>query len=346
MISMALSEKQIQQIREELETCKRPIFFFHDDPDGLCSFLLFYRYVREGKGVVVKTTPTMDLNFARRANEYGADKVFVLDTANMEPEFSEEIRVPIIWIDHHPVTEHDYRGVKYYNCRIDDPNDLRPTTYWCYQVVKQDLWLAVMGCTGDAHFPEFAKELSKENPKLLDPSITSLNDAFYEGPMGKLLRIFAFSLKGRTSEVMKSVKVFTRIKDPFEILNQSTSQGRFIYRRFEKIDLYYQELLSQCTKKVTDEKLFVFIYLSDKMALTKDLANGVFHKYPDKFVIIGREKRDEISISLRYKKNLVPILEKALVGVEGFGGGHEYACGASIKKKDFKQFIENIREQL
>jgi len=39
-------------------------------------------------------------------------------------------------------------------------------------------------------------------------------------------------------------------------------------------------------------------------------------------------------------------LEKALVGIDGYGGGHEHACGAAIKKHDFKKFIENIEAQL
>lgn len=343
---MGLSQKQIEQIKEELDNCKRPIFFFHDDPDGLCSFLLLYRYLNEGKGVVVKTNPEMDINFARKANEYEADKVFVLDIAKMSQDFVDNVKVPIIWIDHHPVPDYKYDAVKYFNCRTLDPTDIRPVTYWCYQAVKQDMWLAMLGCTGDAFFPEFAEEFSKQNSDLMDPSITSLSDAFYSSLTGKLLRIFSFSLKGKTSEAMKAVKIFTRIKDPFEILNQTSPRGKFIYKRFEKIDKYYQDLLQECLKKVEkDNDFFVFIYLNDKMALTKDLANEVFHRFPQKFIIIGREKQDEVSVSLRYKKNIVPILLKALIGVEGFGGGHEFACGASIKKKDFKQFIDNIKAQ-
>jgi len=69
--------------------------------------------------------------------------------------------------------------------------------------------------------------------------------------------------------------------------------------------------------------------------------------FTGKIVIVGREKSGEVRLSLRsMKKVLPPIIEKALVGVEGYGGGHEYACGANVKKEDFKRFIENIREQI
>ena len=34
-----LTPTEVAKIKEELLTCKRPLFLFHDDPDGLASFL-------------------------------------------------------------------------------------------------------------------------------------------------------------------------------------------------------------------------------------------------------------------------------------------------------------------
>ena len=34
--------KEIKEFRKELQECKRPLIFFDDDADGLCSFLLLY----------------------------------------------------------------------------------------------------------------------------------------------------------------------------------------------------------------------------------------------------------------------------------------------------------------
>ena len=59
-----------------------------------------------------------------------------------------------------------------------------------------------------------------------------------------------------------------------------------------------------------------------------------------------REKQDEIKMSLRYTKPILPALKKSLKDVEGYGGGHEYACGANVKTKDFKRFVENMRKEL
>mgnify|MGYP001603039156 CR=1 FL=1 len=38
-----LTADERSHIFDELTNCQRPLFLFHDDPDGLASFLLFYR---------------------------------------------------------------------------------------------------------------------------------------------------------------------------------------------------------------------------------------------------------------------------------------------------------------
>ena len=91
-----LTKKQINDIREELNSCKNPLFFFHDDPDGLCSFLLLYRFINEGKGVIVKAAPRLDDKFLRKVEEYAPDKIFVLDIAIVEQSFIDNAKVPVI----------------------------------------------------------------------------------------------------------------------------------------------------------------------------------------------------------------------------------------------------------
>ena len=36
-----LTKKQIEEIRTFAEKAENPLFFYDDDPDGLCSFLIF-----------------------------------------------------------------------------------------------------------------------------------------------------------------------------------------------------------------------------------------------------------------------------------------------------------------
>ncbi len=337
-----LTEKQIKQIRDELDNCKRPIFFFHDDPDGLASFLLLYRYVKEGKGIVLKARPTLTTMFAAKAVEYGADKVFVLDIANVDQEFIDMVKVPVIWIDHHTPVERD--NVKYFNSRLKN-NTNTAAAYMCHQIVKTDDWIALIGCIGDWYMPDFFKTFAKNNPDLIGKAKT-VEEILFETPIGKLIKIFSFNLKGTTGEVRKSIKILTRIDDPKEILEQTSPRAKLIYKKYEQVNKTYDELMKKALK-VKKGKIIVFTYTEDNLSLTKDLANELLYRFPDKIIVLGREKSGEVRCSIRANNvNLTKAVEKALIGIEGYGGGHERACGAGIKKEYFKQFLKNLEREV
>ena len=108
-----LTNDQIKEIRKELDECKNPLFFFHDDPDGLCSFLLLYKYKKEGNGVIVKSVPKLDEKFLKKVQEYSPDKIFVADIALLDQEFIDKANAQVVWIDHHEPLKRN--NVKYFN---------------------------------------------------------------------------------------------------------------------------------------------------------------------------------------------------------------------------------------
>ncbi len=342
-----LTKKEIAEIRKELEESNKPLFFFHDDPDGVCSFLQLYRYVREGHGVIVKTTPNVDERFLRKVEEYQPDKIFIVDLAMVEQEFIDNAKTKIIWIDHHePLKRHG--NIKYYNPRIKHPKRNIPVSYMCHQIAGDDLWIGMTGCIGDWYWPDFSDEFKKKYPDLVAKPIDDPEVALYTTELGKLVRIFSFILKGKTKDVMKCIKILTRINDPYEILKQKSSAGRFIYKRFEKINKEYQKLLDYAVEehRLIDD-LLIYTYAHRKISFTSDLANELLHRYPNRIILVAREKSGEMRMSLRSKGIKLPqILKKALKGVEGYGGGHENACGANVTKIHFDKFVENLRKQL
>ena len=338
---MSLPKKQLQQIKEELDNCQNPLYFFHDDPDGLCSFLQMYRYKKEGKGVIVKSTPRIDEKFLRKVEEYSPDKVFILDIAMVDQEFINQVNVPIIWIDHHQPLER--KGVKYFNPKLNDNSNCIAQVI--YDVLKQDMWIAAVGIVGDWFLPSFRKKFSEKYPDLLAEDVDTPEQALFETKIGELVKILGFNLMGPMKKVMQSIKVLTRIDDPYEILNQTTEQGKFIYKRFHEINDIYEKIYKKAMKEKPKNGFYVFVYDDIKLSITKDLANYFLYKYPDKIIIIGRRKDDEVKMSLRSKgKKILPILEKALVGLEAHGGGHDNACGACVKKQDFNKFVAHFKE--
>lgn len=344
---MALSKEQIKQIREHLDNCKNPLFFFDDDQDGLCSFLQLYRYKREGRGIIVKTHPKLGKVFVRKVEECKPDKIFILDVALVEQEFLDEMKVPVVWIDHHGPFE---RGnVKYFNPRVSNWEDNHPTSYMCYQAVRQDLWIAALGCVADWFIPPFISEFEKEFPDLIDKPYKAPGDIIYNSKLGHLIRIFSFVLKGKADDIMKSVRVLARIKSPYEILNQESAQGRFIYKRYEHVNKIYEPLLKDILKDLekTEDRLFVYTYKDDKSSFTSDLSNEAIYRCPNKIILIGREKNDEMKCSLRASKAVLPpLIEEALAGLNGYGGGHEHACGMNIKTADFEEFLKRFKYKL
>ena len=50
----------LEEIKGYLEKSVNPLFFFDDDADGLCSFLLLYRYFKKGKYVPLKSSPALE----------------------------------------------------------------------------------------------------------------------------------------------------------------------------------------------------------------------------------------------------------------------------------------------
>ncbi|MBT3463381.1 DHH family phosphoesterase [archaeon] len=341
---MSISQKDLDYIKERFINSARPLIFYDDDPDGLCSFLQFYHLNTESKGIVVNTKPFLDESFTRKVEEYQPDLVIVLDMSDVSQDFIDGCKSPIIWIDHHKPVKRN--NIKYFNPMIDsDGKDNRSVSYWSYKITGGPMWLAMIGCTGDWMIPDFAEEFSKEYPKLLESVPEKPDDVLFESRVGDLVKAFNYVMKGGHDKSKKCIKILTRIKDPFEILDETTAQGKFIYRHYNNMNEKYEDLKSGV--KVDDSNLLMYICPEDKTSFTSMLSNEILHFYPNKFIIIGRKKSGHYRISLRSKKYEVrEIVDKALVGVQGYGGGHRYACGANIQEDSFDQFLNVIKEEI
>ncbi len=344
---MVLTPKQCKEIKDALDMSARPLYIHDDDPDGTCAFLLLYRYKREGKGFPLKTRPLVDENMIPYVEEYKPDLIFILDIPNVSQDFLDRVSCPVVWIDHHGVQ--DRKGVKYYNPRKNDPADISSTTINTYYVVQNqdDLWIAMLGGVGDWQLPLFLPEFCEQYPKLLDASVKRPQDALFASRLGELIKLISFLLKGRTSDVKRNIKIMTRIKDPYEILDGTTSQGRFLLKHAMQAKKEYDALLIQAKKKAGRGKFFIFTYSADKTSYTKELSNELLYLYPKRIIIVGRVKNEEYKLSLRSsKKKIPPVLEKALEGLDGYGGGHDLACGAAVKAKDWETFLARFKKAM
>lgn len=342
-----LTKNQIEEIRNYLKKAENPLFFFDDDPDGLCSYLLLKKYIDKGKGVVIKTKPVLDEGFYMKIEEYRPDYVFILDIPIVTQEFIDRINVPIIWLDHHQPLER--KGVHYYNPMVKAPKNNKPTTYWAHKISEEKFpWLATLGTISDWYYPKFAKKFSKEYPNLLPENITKPEQAIFDTKLGELIKIFIMILKNATSKIHRMANLIIKIDDPNELLDNETPRAKFINREISKHMKEYDNLLRKIrAQKPTSDKIFKVFLPPTKNSYTSIASNLMIYKYPKKIIIMIRQKDDKVIMSLRSAtKKISEPLTKALEGLDGFGGGHDLACGAAVNKEQFDEFLERFKNLL
>ena len=341
-----LTKKQIKEIKEQLDNSQSPLFFFDNDADGFCSFLLLRRHVGRGKGIPVKSFPELNADYFQKVLEFNADCIFILDKPVVADDFFEEARkmnIPIVWIDHHSNDKKIPEFVRYYNPLFSKNKKNEPVTYLCYQITeKKDLWIALVGCIADNFIPDFYKDFKKLFPDLIDENLESAFDIFYNSQIGKIARIFNFALKDRTTNVMKMIKFLTNVASPYEVLDE-TSVNYTMHKRFKEINRKIEKLLKKAENEESKNNLLFFEY-SGELSLSADLSNELIYKFPDKMIIVVYVSSGKANISGRGRK-IKDVFLKATKGLENAtAGGHENAAGAKIQIKDIEKFRERVEE--
>jgi len=162
-----ISDDEIKKIREILDNTHRPLIFFDDDPDGLCSFLMIYKYIGDGKGIPIKTSPDLNTQYLRNVEEYSPDRIIILDKPQVSEEFINKAKTRILWIDHHPIPD-EAGKTDYFNPLKNDEADNSPVSFWAYKITKEknpeNMWIAEVGCEA----PQFSLTCSGVFPPGMD----------------------------------------------------------------------------------------------------------------------------------------------------------------------------------
>lgn len=334
----------LKEIKKALDKSENPLIFFDDDPDGLCSYMLFMKYLKKGNGIIVKKSPTLDETYVVKVRQYAPDVILILDKPIVSQEFIDKMNVPVYWIDHHPIV--DVKGVNYFNPRFENDSDNRPTTYWSYQCVKGEKWIALLGITSDWSLESFDK-LKKDYDDLFeDVKVKNPDDVIFDTKFGKLIHIVSFNLKGMVNDTYNFIELFMKVKSPYEVLNKETEIGEKIYAKYEKVYKVYSKYLEEAMK-LKDEEVIVYTYGDNKWSFSRDLANELLHRTKCRLLIIGRYDNGEVKGSIGNRIdgiNLTNAVKRSLKGLDGYGGGHVHACGFCVKERDFKKFTDRLRK--
>jgi len=338
-----LTQEQVNEIRTHLGKSQNPLFFFDNDVDGLCSFLLLQRFAEKGKGVPVKSFPELTEEYFRKVHELNADYIFILDKPLVSDEFfqkSREFNIPVVCIDHHDTKRKIPEFVNYYNPVVQGKDASGPTTYLCYQISnkREDMWLAVIGCISDKFFPEFYADFKDNFPDLAVDSEEPFHIR-YRSQIGKITNLFSFALKDRTTNVINMLRFLMKVKSPYDVLNEM-NKNYFMHQRYNQINSKYQILL-QKAKKLLFGKVLFFRYRGD-LSISSDLANELNYIFPEKIVVVAYDSGIKANISARGKNVRKIMLEIIRDFTDSTGGGHEEAIGVKIQSKHLDELKRRL----
>lgn len=344
---MGLTPHELKVFEDAVVNAKRPVIFYDDDADGLCSYLLCQRRRGEAIGVRVHGTSIVTLDFARKVEENLPDVVIILDKPQVEQAFIDAIDVPIFWLDHHEPQKPSGKHVTYLNPRVHEDADNRSTTYWVYRALgrKEDLWVAAVGSISDWQITDVAEEFWNEYPDLLK-AVKTPPEAIYQEPFETLIRMFQFNLKGDNADVRTAVKILGRVESPYELLNKTTPRAKLVAKRYAMVQKEYDKLLAAAKKSVNDSPILFHLYPTLEISLVSEVSNQLLYEYPDKIIFICRVHNGEYKLSIRSaNREIASAVKHAMqsTGARGNAGGHSHACGGRIVEDDFPKFFEAFK---
>lgn len=348
-----LNKKQVSEIFEHLEKAQNPIFYYDNDADGLCAFLIFRRFLGRGYGVAIRSYPDLDVSYLKKAEQLKADYIFILDKPIISKEFVEEadkMQLPVIWIDHHDMIKGSekeflkFKNFYIYNPALSEKEKLNePTSYLAFKITerKEDLWIAFIGCIADHYIPDFASELSERYPELWGKELKKPFDVYYKTEIGRIALALNFGLKDSLSNVVKLQNFLVSCKNPNEVFLEFETNKSFRIK-YNEIKKKYESLL----KMAKESGKVIYLIYSGDLSISADLSNELSYLYPEKYIFVAYKKGAITNISMR-GSNVKGILEKILKKVEdATGGGHRNAVGARIRTEDLEKFKDLLESEI
>lgn len=331
-----LGEKKLNEIREHLESCGNPIFFYDNDCDGLCSFLILRRWLGKGYGVAIRSYPELKKEYARKVSELGGDCVFILDKPVISRGFLEDVEklgLKIVIIDHHSDSlgiGKENENVFLYNSYNKKKGIGEPVSFVCYKTSnrKENEWLGVIGCIADHYLPDFGKEFAGNAKEPFD--------VLYKTEIGKVARALNFGLKDSASNIVKLQNFLISSKGYEDVFVESEKNKEFRKKYFE-LKRKYGELIEKAKENVSGKVLF-FSY-SGSVSMSADLANELCYLNKDKYIIVAYKNQGIVNISGRgkaIKEIFLKVAEKMCGKIQG--GGHRDAIGAKMSLDDLDEF--------
>jgi len=337
-----ISKKNLSLLKREIEGSINPLFLFDNDPDGFCSTVILLKSFDKGNSLPIKSFPNIDDSLIEKIDKFSPDKIFILDKPFNDGKFLDLMKekgIEVFVVDHHNV-EIDKKIKSKMRFFSSFPSS-EPTSYICQKICnnKNTEWISLIGCIHDMFMPDFVEEFQIDYPEMIDSSI-EISKIKYSSELGKITLILSLALKASNQTIQNIVQLFLKVSGPKEILVEDENNW-YLHKRYSQL----KTIIKKNIEKANVYDKFVFLEYSGGYSLSSDIANFLFFKYPEKFIVVCYKKYDSMNISFR-GKSAREFTERIVEKIEGStGGGHEIACGLRITRDSFKEFKKMVFER-
>ncbi len=377
-------EEKIKQIQDKIKNSKAPVMFFDSDTDGATSYLQLKKAFPKIKGYPFAKDLDKQKELIENLKKK-TDLIMIFDVPYLYEDFLKQISCEVIWVDHHPGNSTELiqkYNIIHFNPLNFNENDNRAVSYLSYLISgeKEELLsLAVLGSVSDFFLLNIIKDLYEKNkrdfntlfPKLDEKSRKLLFNflekysfdnqkarekreywiryLIYEAGLIKFKTFFDFLFKFKDDEDILNAFHYIEKKSIFDLCAEINARKGKIFENYSQLLDEYNLILKDAKKVKPKNNLYFFTYDSD-MSFTKTLAEEIRYIYKSVPVVaICFKKADKpyYHCSFRGVNYVVnSLVERALNGLDGMGGGHPYAAGARVHENDFLKFKKRIFKQL
>jgi hypothetical protein len=331
----------------ELVDGKKVFLGTHWDADGIASGAILYHLIKK-KAKSIRTVSKGDV-FMIEAKDIPEKTDIVICT---DIHASSDIRLPVVYIDHHPVGDNEFvadDSKASYAMNLHDENAKSCTmVVWEHLIKNTDnpyfIFLTLMGYFGDGgHHRDLPVELELKALEMF-PELMQEKKSFYGN--GTYLEIQKY-----VSALNTGKRMHWSGQVPLELLKSIESHEPFIYythplaKELEQYKYDLREYYSMALDKIDLDLLEYAIIACDKNiqgVLCQKHMNG-------KPLLVMNLYKGKIMGSLRVPEEIDFDAGEFLESFNGrvptfIGGGHEKAGGLTVDKKYLDAFLSAIAE--
>lgn len=373
-------KSSVEHIRCLLDNSKKPILFFDSDCDGGMSYFQLKQVWKNLEGYPINKSKSNQISCAEKI-EADHDLVLFFDTPLIFEEVFEYAEgKKIVWVDHHP--GNDLKLAKKYDVFHFNPveldiRDSRPSCFWAYEIANSydNLFRVAVGSVSDFYLLDVLKDfyekkseefrvvfgLSDEKREELfsflekydfkDESVRDKRADWilyltYETRVGVFKQLFDFIYKMQVG-VDRSLRMLSKMT-PLEIVGEVGAGKGFLFEDFASFSSKQKKHIKKAIEKNKTQE-FVYYEHKGKTSYNRQISEELsFRLKGSKCLecVFFKKGSDSVGISFRGRLGFVvnDIIELALEGLKGKGGGHPFAGGVHMSLEDFEIFQKRVNE--